>query len=390
MSIRGYVDAWESTIIGWAFDENEPDRVPTIVVQVDGKVVVRGMADQDRQDLIPAIGLSHRGFAIDIYKFVWPGTAHTISIIAEGSTSQMLGENRVTFSKKVEEGANGWLYLVNDANKTDAQMAGHFAEAQAEPIANLARWVSLRKAQFAQWRIPYEMIVMPERNICCQANRPQQHYVSNDRPVMTLCRQLDRLQCERPIYPYEYFAENAQSCFTATDTHASSDGYIHVLKLLQDKWPLTFPADFEPDRKLCVQAGDLAAHLPQYAEILTKQFTRLPGDQIITYVNTVEKALGAGSRLRGSYVHMRQRKGNGQRLLVHGTSSAYYGLPMLQAIFSETLFYWENSFDYELVLDYKPTFVLWLATERFLPASYNDITGIPELFIPNITTKLKN
>jgi hypothetical protein len=123
--------------------------------------------------------------------------------------------------------------------------------------------------------------------------------------------------------------------------------------------------------------GNLGAKLRPPRVEKTMELPLLESDSTYEVYNEIEDLLASGGTLRGNMVKIKNKLSlNGKRLLIFGTSSAYYSLPAFAHAFTDTLFIWENTFDYNIILEYKPDCVLWVVTERFLPTSANDLAGL--------------
>jgi hypothetical protein len=385
--MKGFVDRFDTTIAGWAYDPEQPNQPIEISVSSDGIEIYRCTADLFRSDLLPALGSGGHGFSFDPENIIQISGKMTLTIEAHGTTSLLLLEDEWIPRKIVGEGQDGWLFLQNDSNDVNERMAGLVGNDMPR-IRESAMTFVTRDVMLASLGIAYQAVIIPEKNVVCQKYWPEM-IVSPDRPAPTIIRRAKELGC-RILYPIENFLENPENFFFKTDTHLNTNGYDRLLDFLSIEMPLFFERSLRAPRKENLSfIGDLGNKLfPKRTEV-THEFVFPASTDYEIVWDSVEKALETGETLRGTTIFVKNRLAPTSRLLLFGTSTGHHFLPSVSQYFKEILFVWENTFDYELIATFKPDCVLWLAAERFLPSACNDMYGLPDTF-DEIIRRLKN
>lgn len=373
MAVQGCLDRFDNTIAGWAYDPAHPGQALDIIVEHNGQEIYRSKANLYRSDLLDAIGECDHGFSFDLLVANPEANELDLVILACASERKILGQGFWKATNVAVEGKDGWLFLNVDSNDVNSVISGKTIIDEAK-LQECALLFASRSAMMTQLDIPYECIIMPEKNVACAGLR-HNSVVSNTRPVIVIQSKAAQYSCAVQ-YPIEDFIEGA-NYFHKTDTHANAAGYRLLINLLKKNHPSVFCDYLLPEPILNMTfCGDLGNKFsPNRFEQTTEYL--FPEDSKNLYVdNPVPEILEKNGTLRGSVVTIRNLGVARGKILVFGTSSAYGFLPLLSHLFSDILFLWENTFDYGLIKKYNPDFVLSLISERFLPISCNDLQGI--------------
>ena len=385
--MKGFVDRFDTTIAGWAYDPEQPNLPVEISVSNGATEIYRCTADLFRSDLLPALGSGGHGFSFDPENITQISGQMTLTIEAHGTTSLLLLKDEWVPRKIVGEGLDGWLFLQNDSNDVNERMAGLVGN-EISRIKESAMTFATRDVMLSALGIAYQAIVIPEKNVVCQEYWPGMQ-VSPDRPAPTIVKRAADLGC-RILYPIKNFLTNPQKFFFKTDTHLNTNGYDKLLDVLSIEMPEFFGSSLPAPREENLSfSGDLGSKLSPNRTEITNEFVFPASSDHEVVWDTVENALEAGETLRGTTIFVRNKSAPVKRLLLFGTSSAHHFLPSVSQYFNEVLFIWENTFDYELIRLFNPHCVLWLAAERFLPTACNDMYGLPDT-LENFLKNAKN
>lgn len=376
MSIQGNLDRFDNTIAGWAFDNTLPGKALDIVVEHEGVEIYRSKAELYRSDLVDAIGEGDHGFSFDLLVARPESNELTLSVYAcSNDNKQLLGEGFWKVSNTAVEGLDDWLFLNKDSNDVNAVISGETI-IPSEKIHEGALLFVTRSAMLEKMQIPYQAIIMPEKNVVCAQYRINA-IISNNRPALLIKDIAEGFSC-KVEYPIQEFSASPSKYFAKTDTHANGAGYKLIFSILQRNHPEIFGEALLPEPSLITNfCGDLGNKFVPRRYEDTQQY-EFPLDSAPFEVdNPIPTILESGVTLRGSVVKIKNSQAKQGKLLIFGTSSAYNFLPVISMVYSEVLFVWNNTFDYILIKKYHPDFVLWLSTERFLPATCNDLLGLP-------------
>jgi hypothetical protein len=377
--MQGYLDRCDSTVAGWAFDDSNPLVIPLISININGIEVKNIPADLVRNDLRSAIGITNRGFSFDIESSYHNGAEICISVFAHGTSILHLGERHVLIKSKVIKEESGWLFLTNDSNRVDQRLAGE-SGCDTQEINRFAILMLSREAIMEKLGISYYVVVMPEKNVVCNIYRKKPYVISENRPIKLIEKVLSKFGGNKFLYPLNSFEQFPDRFFNKTDTHSSAEGYLEIQKELAFVLPQYYINGFVP--KLINNTnfvGDLAGHISPTPSESILEFEPFPLGCIELISDPIPGILAAGGKLRGSITRIKNKLGKKDRLLIVGTSSAYYGLSAFIGAFRDVLFVWGNALDYLFINSFNPSCILWIATERFLPTHLDDIMGLPDL-----------
>lgn len=373
MAITGFLDRFDNTIAGWAFDNALPGQALEIVIESLGREIFRARADLYRSDLLDVIGECDHGFSFDLAVAVPGYNGMAISVLACGTETFVLGQGQWMSSDIAIEGKDGWLFLNSDSNDVNAVISGE-KEIESTRINECALTFASRSAMLKNLNIPYLAIIMPEKNVVCAQLR-HDGAISDNRPALLIDRIAKRFT-DALVYPIELYA-CGERYYNKTDTHANAAGYSLLLDILESRFPYLFVQN--PHLEPCVNlefCGDLGNKFsPKRFESTTEY--KFPIDLEGFELNDpIPDILRDMSTLRGSVVKTRFSFAPNRCALLFGTSSAYGFLPLISKAFKEVTFIWENTIDYQLIEKLHPDLVISIVSERFLPISCNDNAGL--------------
>jgi len=375
--MKGYIDRFDSTIAGWAVDMDAPDRPVEILVESNGKEIYRCSAVLMRTDLISSLGRGEHGFSFDATEKNGFFQSMPLQIFALAESKHLLHEGDWVYEGMVARGSDNWLFLNTDFNQVNLRMAGKVG-VNPDDIFKTALQFSTRDALLFKMNIKYISLIMPEKNVVCARYLPSLK-VSELRPALLILEQAKKFNC-RILYPVDKFIAEKADLFYKTDTHANAYGYQLIYKMLAQEAPEFFNLELLPSPVLNSRfCGDLGGKMtpPHFEETLV--FPRPESSTHFYQYDRVKEVIDAGGRLRGEVVSILNRNAK-KKLLVFGTSTAYAALPLVSCAFEQTLFVWENTFDYRIIELFSPDCVLWLPAERFLPMDVDDLKGLPTSF----------
>lgn len=372
--MNGYIDRFDSVIAGWAYEPTDPGKALEIVVECDGKELYRCVASLFREDVLAEIGTGEHGFTFEPDENNGFDKNMRLQVYAITNQKNLLFEGFWKYQGVVVEGRDKWLFLNRDSNQVNMRISGEVG-IESEKIYKAAITFASRQAMLSQLNIPYVALIVPEKNVVCRENFRGLE-VSQARPVMLILDETKKLGCY-PIYPIFEFENSQVDLYYKTDTHTNIDGYSLLYRILQKKLPDLFK-DVEPNLYLNpIFSGDLGSKFTPGRTEEAMQYV-LPNTKEHFYqYNRMPDVFENGGTIRGEIVLAINHNAT-KRLLVFGSSSAYHALPLLSCAFAQTLFVWENTFDYKIIQEFEPDCVLWLPPERFLPMRADDITGLPE------------
>lgn len=375
--MKGYVDRFDSTIAGWAFDPNAPGRAIDIVIEHEGIELFRCVAGFLREDLIPDLGEGEHGFSFDPKEADGFDKDIYLKVYAVNETKHLLFEGEWVYQKLIAKGPDNWLFLNRDSNHVNLRITGKFG-VEPDNIHRTALQFASRETILARMGLPYLAIIVPEKNLVCEKFLPHLQ-ISERRPVPLILKRIENFGC-KAVYPIDEFRKSNVDLYYRTDTHTNAHGYKLLYEIIQRELPAFFEAVTLPEpvfnEEFC---GDLGAHLTPIQTEAAYQFLKPSSEEHFYDYDQIPLLMRSGGRLRGEFVSVRNRRAK-KRLLVFGTSSAYHALPLLSCAFSRTLFIWENTFDFRIIESFAPDCVLWLPPERFLPMQVDDLEGLPSTF----------
>lgn len=375
-TLLGCLDRFDNTIAGWAFDPALPGTPLDITVEASGREVYRSSANLYRADLLNVTGECDHGFSFDLLDVQPDANESEIQIFAHGTTKTLLGGGFWKSADVAVQGKSNWIFLNVDSNDVNESIAGkkQFPNGQINETALL---LATRTAMMRQLGIAYESIIMPEKNVVCAEYRYNAK-ISEERPAVQVQRLTKKYGAD-VIYPISHFLDGGPF-FHKTDTHANAFGYQLVLSILQQSRPdlfaSTIPLEPTFNDTFC---GDLGNKFSPPRVETTTEYTFPINDPCFELSDPIPLILQKGETLRGTLVRTTYSKAPNGKAVLFGTSSAYGFLPLLSVYFREVCFIWDYTFDYNLITNLNPDFVLLIISERFLPLSCNDMSGLSNL-----------
>jgi hypothetical protein len=384
--LRFNVDRNDNTVAGWAFNDENLDEVVEIFVECDGVIIDFFSANLYRKDIVAAdlhaTGLV--GFSFDISAINFNGLTNNENIFVfakygnnckDDFKNQYLARiDKDLFNSRFSENKiivldTGWLFLKNDSNNINKILTGEIVLSELDLISSATTFIN-REAIINLLGISYSVIVLPDKNVIF--HNYLDFNLSEYRPVRVIQSLVKKFGLDI-LYPYEIFKENPEFYYCKTDTHINLNGMKLLYSLLNDRFPLFFIMDKLPNIVENTNfLGDLGVKLSNPENLTVSQFVFPHDDQNFRIIDHVKDAIENKKTLTGTEVFITNDNLE-NRLVVFGTSTSYYSLPLLSASFKSTYFKWGNNFDFEYILKNKPDCVVWLISERFLPVHENDI-----------------
>jgi hypothetical protein len=375
--IRGNVDiANEEVLAGWIADTADLASFVRINISVNGEFAFSSTCDMYRKDIFDAIGSGEHGFELALAPYLRLGK-NIVDIKAEGLDFEF-PQSRFTIKCKglraedlVERGRDGWLFLTNDSNKFNDVLQGHLP-LDKEMLKYLRRTFAYRRAFATELGCKFLQVIVPDKNVICNAYKIVPLAISNRRPSIQLCEALAEARSSNTFYIANELMRDSDPAgfFYKTDTHLSPRGQIFLMDLVLSNFDVapSYDSKFEPEEFV----GDLGDKLnPTLSEQTLKLVSRAKARVVY---DTISPALISGDTISGNVLYGRceRPKGNG-RLYIYGTSSANQMIGLLCSQFDEVVFTWGNSADPDLITKFKPHFVLGIFAERFLGGPPQDL-----------------
>ena len=392
LELAGYVDVASALVVGWAMLRSDRERIVEIIVEVQGEVAARLAANQDRQDLRAAFGSGGHGFEVDISAALKPGENLVRVKFAESGDLLQRGEFRIFFDGSpplVLKGVDGWLFLRNDSNNVLAKMSGenNFSERDLRCFLHQHR---MRTSYIEALGAKYHVVVTPEKHVIYCDMGGGAFEVAADRAAVRIA---DRMQSAR-LMNYRYLlaeltaGKSSALVYYKTDTHLSWEGR----RILTDYLGKALNLRSGEDQWFILQeemSGNLGSKVSP--PVLEKMTTRAPiTDQIEYFLETISGPLSNAGSITGNISVSRNpwAANPGSKLYLFGTSGAYTSAAAMHTLFEYVLFVWSNAIDLELVRTWSPDYVVWLATERMLSPTSDDL-GFSTVQHEALTTALK-
>jgi hypothetical protein len=370
--MKFHIDRCDSTVAGWLYFSHQIDFNPELFFYVNGVLNVVCTASLYRRDLIGIHLKEQSGFSVDLnlekYK-VDEKIFLTIDVNTPDDGVITIDSRELLVNKLVSCDPSGWLFLENDSNDSKKVMEGlkTFVDDQINYSADL---IFERLDYCDAVGIKSICIIVPDKLVVCNELRFFPIDVSDGRPVNKIINLSSEKYSKKLIYPLEMMLESPDSFFYKTDSHLSAKGYIELYKkICENITESNLACDFQGLISSENFSGDLGIKfVPRICEDIY-DFPPLNLDDYLIYDDPVPLLLSNRNSLTGSMVRISKKNGNGHRLFLSGTSSAYYFITLLREFFSEILFFWSNTFDPIVLKNFNPDFHFFLITERTLPIS---------------------
>ncbi len=372
-AVKYYLDSTNPTVAGWAYDETNLDAIPIIDIFLDGELVLTINADLRREDLDAEIGSYCRGFSADLYDLVKEKKRYSLSIFIRSPVYISLGEFEIFGISKAEIGKDGWLFLRNDSNETRQKLESE-SNINDQNIQITANIIIERNNFLDSLSIKNFSLLIPDKSVLYNHHRLNLYNISDRREAMVLVDYLKLRGVDNFCYLIYELQESKNNVFYKTDTHLNIWGYLVLIEKLQKCNFISVPEGWINNLKVVKQfdfRGDLGI---QFQDSFNEVITTIDPSvyNCVKFDDPIPRLLADRNRLTGSTVKVFNDSAPNGKLFLLGTSSAYYSLRVLSLIFREIYFQWGNIEDKEKVMEFSPTFFLWIGIERFLPLKYQE------------------
>lgn len=269
--------------------------------------------------------------------------------------------------RRVLVGREGKLFLQADANDTPAQIEGRIRLSRNDQ-ASIAMSHLARQRCGDVMSFRYAWAVAPSKEVALCEYLPEEIKFERDgpRPLRAYLESSFAQVCA-PFYSAETLSSLDSPGYPEEDTHWNHKGAIAYLRaFLTAKWPdvgRRFDG-LEWTTFLSAQSGDLGSKLyrdPERIEVVSVRTKRAK----LAYTNGI-----ANEGCVRHFVNTDVR--TGARLLVLHDSFCMWWFDALAELFDEVIFVHTTIFDFGFIEDLRPTHVMCLQVERFLPRRPNN------------------
>lgn len=263
---------------------------------------------------------------------------------------------------RVVHGSDGHLFLRGDANDTPAQIEGRMALSFNDQASIACAHLS-RHAFCDAIGARYAWIIPPSKEVVLRDRlpNPERFEAHGPRPVTSFLKGVGS-RMFKPFYSPELLSGLSSPAFPRDDTHWNHAGAIAYLSAFLDgSWPDVHRRFMSLDfrRFRATQMGDLGLKIYRDAEEI----------EIVTPCNRSSRMVYTnGLDNEGCVRHfINEDCGSGAKLLMLHDSFGMWLFDVVPEIFDEVLFVHGTVFDFEFVSKFRPSHVICLQTERFLP-----------------------
>lgn len=361
------IDRCDTTVAGWIFDDESSECI-YVEVRLNGIFNQKIVANLYRIDLLAHGYKADCGFSCDLnLDGLDLKSPVNIEIFAIDSTNvhTCLFSKFVPLIPRQIMDPSGWIFLSNDSNKIQDYATGVLKRTPLE-IENCAKFIKSFFDFLSSKSIPNSFLVIPDKCVVCNDLRTEKLEIIHDRPIILLRDELISFGYNDLDYLLDYFSSDPASYFLKTDTHLSALGCIKLLEKLSNSYPDHFSSKVSFNLILNENfIGDLGNKYNPHISEVAQVFHGFDRRDLIICEDPVVRSLQEGRSLTGSKVYLKKSNGS-RRLLLFGTSSAYYLISYLIEFFDEVYFHWGNP-NIADCNDFTPTFVLYVMPERFFP-----------------------
>lgn len=359
--IIGNIDKLTSSAIqGWAADKSEPNTPVILSLYINNELIGNLSANIMRGDIKKAIGTGAHGFFGSLEDKLAVGM-NTIKLVIE-QTGETFAEKTFTLDSdpksKVERGLDGWLFLKNDSNNSIDVITGKILLTE-EQVTSYLRIFYNRKLLSKEHNFTLVNYIIPDKGVVCNKYRTPCLAISETRPAIQI---LNKAKDSYSVkYPLE-LCKKIDNFYFKTDTHPSFEGQQLLFNsILSD---LGIIPSYSTQNIIEQISGDLGSKLqPQEVEKVSKP---LPQFFPTTLTDSVVGAFANGTKLTGTWTRYCSNVGLPKKILVVGTSTAFYLREFFFSQFQEVIFCWHTALDLDTILEFQPDYVVTLLTERFL------------------------
>jgi hypothetical protein len=361
------IDRCDTTVAGWIFDSESSEHMH-IEIRLNGEFHLQTVANLYRRDLLDVGFKADCGFSCDLnlegFDLELP---INIEIFVLDTTNEFVCIHSILTKliSKQKIDPSGWIFLSNDSNKIEDYATGVLKRSVLE-IDNSAKFIFEFFSFLRSKSLSYSFLVIPDKSVACNDLRVERLEIIDDRPVFLLQNALSKLGSNDVKYLLNDLSDNPASYFSKTDTHLSAQGCVKLLEKLSILHPDHFSKEVSFNLELNENfIGDLGTkYIPKVSEAI-QVFKGRERSSLMICDDPFEKLLQQAKSLTGNKAYLKKSEG-AMRLLLFGSSSAYYLLFYLIEYFDEIYFRWgsPNVSDFN---DFNPTFVLIIIPERFIP-----------------------
>lgn len=368
MRFLGHIDIFDNSVIsGWFLDKESPDKIFDIEVFLEGELLVKTKNDIFREDVESIHGSGNHGFHLEIYSLI--KKRGVVEVKVKGVEFYFQNSSKIIDprdpSKMVKKGEDGWIFLVNDSNAVDEKIQAKKVMSENEfqiIINNLEKRESLAKCKVLTY-------IVPDRNVFLNRFRSDPINISENRDSLALLKKINSNKKIDLFYGYDIggLSSNMDDIFLKNDTHVTDFAFYYIYQFLMAKSGIKSLISYSLQEDYQF-VGDLGLKFNPPLSILVTKINTFYDAEFIN--DEVAQRSDFMSPVSGCRVHFKNKKGNGKRCLVFGTSSGYFILKFFFSIFSEVKFFWSKSIDYNLVREYKPDVIYNIFSEKLLDSNF--------------------
>lgn len=275
-------------------------------------------------------------------------------------------DRRVVKGRKYCEGKSGILFLDNDTNASIDQISGK-APLSSHDLGRWQRVIRSRQLLLEDAGISYAFVVAPAKEAVLDKYLPEGIILSENRPAIQVVKS-PRLHGVVK-YPIAALKELGVEGYGRGDSHWTDLGGLMVFRSIMadfvKKFGICLPDLSDYELTFEEQLGDLAVHA-QHRQ--TERVMRLEPREKSYQVVFDNKRPN-----RGNMLVTENPSAMTGTVLVFRDSFTKVLIPYFASVFSKCIFVWNPFVDFDLVEQEKPTLVLNIMAERFLPVIPDDV-----------------
>lgn len=329
-----------------------------IAVRAGGKVTLHPRAER-RPDVVTAVRpelASASGSADCGFHFHVPWQQGSVEVgVATGEELHWLWSIEPVVLRKVLEGADDWLFLDNDSNRSVDQYTGQFLMEER----HLCTWTNYFTG-ISDWcsaaGVPWAFLLAPAKEYVLGDKFP------HGRAAVTPVDQfLDRFGSYPLVWPADRLSTQREACYWRGDTHWTDLGGAFAAEMILARLGVDAPIDLGGLRfRYAHHAGDLGGKFtPKRLNGVFEVEPPLIGHQLV-----FDNGIHNHGRVR------RYRAANAaldKRCLVLGDSFSVNVAPWLGTVFSDVVFvHTAAAYDMPLLSYFSPDFLVLQSNSRFI------------------------
>jgi len=357
--LKGHVDVYSPTVIeGWAVDLAFPSQPVDVIIEVDGKVIARGVPDRYRPDVEEALGVRGRfGFSLPIsVNNLW-GKKFDVRF---EQTNMLLENGTRAFNQSAEHvlvGQDNWYFEKSHQEIPVIDIMTLAATNNNDEFFSVAHSLAAREQRILKTS-PYATLVVPDKSVVYREFLPQGVNISDQRIMKKLLKHFPQIH-----YP-EVFLRNSSAItevFHKNDSHMNDTGTFLCYSLLCESLIQKYDVELAPlhlaERAEKIITGDLS-----HENLGNTQFTEIT----LQFKSTDSLFYKNGVTNYGTVRYYRRPDCAGPRVLLCGTSSGLQIAKLLSYTCSELLYVFSHDFDYALLSEFGPDIAITIIPERFI------------------------